>query len=353
MWSGVVSLVSGISLLFAQVPAGTNYKLQSYGVGSGGTANSTSAAYAMEGIAGETSGTRMSGTLYANENGMIGTQLANVPAQPTLTNPANYYNKLQIVIDAGANPTDARFAIAISSDNFATTQYVQNDRTIGPALGIEDYQTYSAWGGTTGVLLLGLKANTPYQAKVRAMQGKFTESGYSAAGSAATVNPSLTFDLDIAATDVESTPPYNLAFNELFPGSVVSSPSKIWVDFDTNGDSGGNVYVYGKNAGLKSTAVTYTIAALTGNLAALNQGFGVQSGSAGQAGGGPFTVASPYNGTSDTVGITDTNIRKIYTSTTPILSGRSSMVLKAKVMSDTPASSDYAEILTVVGAPSF
>ena len=357
MFNGVLSaslsLLSGFTLLFAQMPAGTQYKMQSYGVGSGGTANSVSSTYAMEGISGETSGTQMTGTTYSAGSGMIPTQLANVPAVPTLTNPANYYNKLQLVINNGGNPTDARFAIAISTDNFTTTQYVQSDRTVGSALGIEDYQTYADWGGATGFTIIGLQAGTTYSVKVRAMHGKFTESGYSSVASTATAEPSLTFDIDISASDVETSPPYNLAFNDLTPGSVTNSPSKIWVDFDTNGEYGGNVYVYGKNAGLKSPSVSYTIAALTGDLGVLGEGFGMQSSSVAQASGGPFTAASPYDGTLDAVGITDTNIRKAYSSTAPISSGRSSILLKAKVAQLSPASTDYSEILTVLGAASF
>jgi hypothetical protein len=350
---GTMAALAGVFMFFAAVPTGTTYKLESYGVGSGGTANSTSSSYAMEGISGESSGTQMTGTAYNGGSGLLPTQLANVPAAPSLTNPSNYYNKLKLVIDTGGNATDTTFAVAISSDNFVTTQYVQNDFTVGPALGTEDYQTYPLWGSATGVNIVGLNANTTYKVKVRAMHGKFTESGYSAIATSATVNPSLTFDLDISATDSESAAPYTLAFNDLAPGTVINSAQKIWVDFDTNGDFGGNVYMYGQNGGLRSTAVAYTIAAITGNLAALSQGFGAQSTSATQTSGGPFVVSSPYDGTSDSVGIADTNIRRIYSAAAPITAGRSSLQLKAKVTATTPASSDYAEKLTVVAAPSF
>lgn len=357
MLDGVItaslSLFTGAVLFFAATPAGTNYKLQSYGVGSGGTANSTSASYAMEGISGEVSGTRMTSGSYGLGSGMIPTQQANVPAAPTFTNPANYYNKLRLTIDNGANPSDAKFAIAISSDNFTTTNYVQSDNTVGSALGIEDYQTYATWGGASGFLIIGLTANTTYAAKVRAMHGKFTESGYSAVASAATVNPSLTFDLDVSASDIETSPPYTTAFTDLLPATVVTSPSKIWTDFETNGDFGGNIYIYSANAGLKSVAVAYTIAALTGDLGAASQGFGLQSASATQSAGGPLSAASPYDGTSNTVGIANSTIRKIYSAAAPISAGRTSMLLKAKAASLTPASTDYAEIITIIAAPSF
>ena len=307
----------------------------------------------MEGISGETSGTQLTGTAFNGGSGLITTQLANVPLAPTITNPSNFYNKLKLVIDNGANASDSKFAIAVSSDNFVTTQYVQTDMTIGPALLAANYQTYALWGSATGVTIVGLQPNTTYKFKVRANHGKFTESSYSAIGTGATVNPSLTFDLDISATDSKTAPPYLLTFSDLSPGAVVNSSQKIWIDFDTNGDFGGNVYMYGQNSGLRSTAAAYTIAAITGNLAAIGQGFGAQSASATQTSGGPFVVSSPYGGTLDVVGITDTNIRRIYSAGTPVTAGRSSVVLKAKVTATTPSASDYTELLTVVGAPSF
>lgn len=353
-----MSAFGGLMLLFAAFPAGTSYKLESYGLGSGGSANSTSSTYALEGISGTTSGTQMSGTTYRAGSGMIPTQLANVPSAPALTNPSNYYNKLHLTInngnnDNGNNASDATFAVAISSDNFATTQYVKNDLTVGNSQTIADFLSYAAWGGASGVNIVGLQPNTTYTVKVRAMHGKFTESGYSATASAATVNPSLTFDLDVSATDSETAPPYVLAFNDLSAGTVVNSPQKIWVDFDTNGDFGGNVYLYGQNGGLHSAAVAYTISAITGDLSTAAQGFGAQSASATQTSGGPLLASSPYNGASDNVGITDTNIRRVYSSAAPVTAGRSSLQLKAKITTNTPSSSDYSETLTLVAAASF
>lgn len=341
-------------MAFAALPAGTNYKLQSYGLGSGGTANSTSSTYAMEGISGETSGVQMSGSTYKAGFGMIPTQQANVPGAPTLTNPSQYYNKLLLQLNTGNNPSDTTFAIAISTtSNFTTTQYVKSDHTIGSALAISDYQTYSAWGGSSGFLILGMQPATTYYVKVKAMQGKYTESAYGPVASAATVEPSLTFDIDVSATDTQTNPPYSLAFSNLMPGTVVSSPSKIWTSFSTNGDFGGNEYIFGQNGGLKSAAVSYTISSMSGDLGAANQGFGAQSTSATQASGGPMTVSSPYDGTSNTVGITDATIRKIYSAGAPVSSGRTSLQLMAKVTTLTPAATDYSEVLTILAAASF
>lgn len=353
MFRGVFSVLSGLSLVFAALPAGTTYKLESYGVGSGGVANSVSSNYGLEGTVGEISGTQMSGTTYKAGTGLVTTQLTNVPNAPTLDNVDNYYNKLRMTLDTGNNPSDTKFAIAISTNNFTTTQYVKADHTVGASLTIADYQTYASWGGASGFLIIGLQPSTTYQVKTRAIQGKYTESGWSPTASAATVNPSLTFQIDVSASDVSTTPPYNLTMPNLVPGTVVTSPTKIWTSFTTNGDFGGNQYIFGRNGGLKSTAVSYTINALSGDLGSANQGFGAQNATVAQASGGPLSVAAPYNGASNNVGTLDANIRQLYNAPAPITSGRTSLQLKAKVNTLTPAATDYADILTVLAAASF
>ncbi|MFZ1654805.1 MAG: hypothetical protein WBO92_05305, partial [Candidatus Moraniibacteriota bacterium] len=136
-----VVLPLGTSLLFA-MPASTNFQLKDFGYGGGGVANGTSSNYAIEGIAGEQNATKLSGTTYDLGPGLQFTNQANVPPAPTFTNPANYYNKLRLTLATGGNPSDTLFAIAISTDNFVTTNYVQSDNTVGATLGLEDYQTY-------------------------------------------------------------------------------------------------------------------------------------------------------------------------------------------------------------------
>jgi len=349
----LTSAVVPILSLLAVAPSGATYSLQSYGISSGGVANASSANYSMNGITGDLSGLQLDGTTYSSQPSLTPTQQANVPPAPTFTNPGSYYNKLHLVIHTGGNPSDTKFAVAISSDNFATTQYLQNDDTISSALGSEDYQTYALWGSGAGIDVVGLHPNTTYTVKVKAMQGAYSESAYGPAASAATVNPSLTFDIDVSATNTDTNPPYALSFSSLLPGLITDSPQKIWLDFDTNAGSGGNVYVYGKNAGLHSTKAGYTLSSVTGDLGILAQGFGAQSSSATQTSGGPFTAASPYNGSSQNIGAIDTSIRKAYGATAPVTAGRSSVLLKAKVSDTTPSASDYAETLTLLAATGY
>lgn len=169
------SLLLGLQL-FAVQPTTTNYTLEDYGFGNGGGTTGTGN-YSVEGIAGELSGQDTSTANYGLGSGLLEAQQANVPTL-TLSNPGNYSNKLLVIVGTQGNPSDALFMIAISSDSFATTYYVQSDGTIGATLGFEDYQTYAAWGGASGSEITGLTGNTAYEVKARAYTGEFTETGY-------------------------------------------------------------------------------------------------------------------------------------------------------------------------------
>lgn len=341
----------GASLLFA-MPASTNYQLKDFGYGGGGVANGTSSNYAIEGIAGEQNATRLDGATYDLGPGLQFTNQANVPPAPTFTNPSNYYNKLALTLAAGGNPSDTLFAIAISTDDFVTTNYVQSDHTVGATLGLEDYQTYSAWGGGSGFTIIGLAASTTYKVKVKAWQGKFTETGYGPEASAATVGARLTFDIDVSNIDEETGPPFAIEFtgvNSLTAATVVDSPKKIWVDFDTNGESGGRIYVVASNAGLQSSVAGYTISSVTNNLTSISEGFGAQASTVANG----LAKATAYDLSGNNVAVTDTTIREMFTASAPVSSGRGSFLLKAKSSVVTPAASDYTETLTVLASASF
>ena len=359
----VVKKISFLLLLFwlfsfspaLAMPASTNYKLKDYGFGTGGTANSSSSNYFLEAITGEVSGNQSAGTSYKVGPGLIFTGQANVPAVLTFDNPTSYYNKLRFVINDSGNPSDTKFAVAISDDNFVTTNYVQSDYTVGAVLGAEDYRIYADWGGGADEYVIGLIPGTTYKVKVKAMQGEFSETGYGPTATAATVNPTLSFDIDVSATDSETNPPFAIDLGDLTADTVVDSSEKVWVDFSTNGESGGRIYVIGGNEGLLSTAASYKIDAITADLGSLAQaqGFGAQGYSADESSGGPFTIASLYDKTDDLVGITDQYAREIFTSANPISDGRGSFLLKAKSSVVTPPAEDYSETLTVIASGSY
>lgn len=336
-------LISGV-LLFAVLPGTANYRLNGYGFGSGGTANSTTSNYAIEGVSGELSGQTPGTANYSAKPGFIETTQANVPKIAAFDNGSGvYYNKLHFVIDEEDNPADALYALSISTDNFSSNiNYVKNDLTVTGTLSLTDYQTYTTWGGASGANIIGLLPNTTYYLRVKATQGIYTESGYGPIVSAITANPSLSFSV--------TTSPLNLG--SLVAGSVVNSPSTIDITFATNALSGGDVFINGKNNGLFSLLSTSTITSATADLGVAARGFGAKVTATGST-SGSFTSVSPYNGASDNVGLTDTIIRRIITATGPVVGGTGSVQLKAKSASTDPAATDYTETITMLASASF
>ena len=346
-------LGSGLLFLFV-IPVSPNYSLKEINFGdAGGSTNSKSTNYKGETTLGE-AGSPMRGATYAGGLGFGFTQMANVPPAPTLTNPSSYYNKLHVVIAPGNNPTDTTFALAISTDGFATTNYIKADTTVGATLALADYQSYATWGSGSGFDVIGLTSSTTYQIKVKALQGQYSESGYGSASSGvATVSPTLAFNIDVSPINTHTFPPYATDMGTLLVNTISTSSDKIWIDFDTNATTGGKTYVSGAQGGLRSSTKSYVIPSVTGDLAGLGQGFGLQGSSATQTSGGPFSIDAPYNGSAANVGIEDTTIRSIFTSSAPITAGRASFVLKAKPATQAPASNDYTETLTVTGAANY
>lgn len=338
MWNFVLSIVA--SALLAILPSSTNYKLEGFGFGSGGTANSTSTNFKLNGVSGEVSNNVSSSTNFKANNGFNHTIEAHVPIV-TLTNPSNFYNKLTFTLNNQSNATDATFVLQISTDNFVadTTHYIQADLTIGTT---KLYQNYAAWGSGGNQNVVGLIPLTTYYLRAAAFHSNFTESAYGPIASVATVNVNFSYSLSPSTVDI----------GNLSPGTVGTSPS-VTMNIDTNADNGASVWISGLNAGLRSTSANFTIAAVTGDLASLGSGFGIQVASVTQTSGGPLAKASPYNGASNNVGIVDSTFRTIFTSVGPITAGVGTLVGQAKSTSVTPAAIDYKEVLTMVAAGSF
>ncbi len=335
-------------------PVSPNYELKDFSFGSGG-GTSASTNFSLFGVAGELASGSASSTNFQVGEGLSFTLQANVPPAPTFTNPDNYYNKLKIVLATGSNPTDTKFAVAISTDNFSTdTKYVQSDMTVSTTLGLEDWQTYTSWGGASGVNIIGLSPGITYTVKVAAKRGNFTETGYGPTAQAITLNPSLTFDIDVASTDTETGPPFSIAIGDLTAATVVTAPNKVWVDVDTNGTAGAAVYVYSTNSGLNSPGASYTITSASGNLTSASEGYGARGSTATQSSGGPFQIVAPYDGAGEVVGVVDTAKRIIFESAAqPLTAGRASFELKAKASAVTRAAGDYSDTLTVIASAAY
>jgi hypothetical protein len=344
-------LLLGIGLIFAAAPSSTNFTLKSYDFGSGGTSSSTSTNYSLNGISGEQSASGQTSSSYSTVSGINATIDANEPPAPSVTNPSNYYDRLQIVLNTANNPSDTRYLIAISSNGFTTTQYVQSSNSIGTSQALINYQTYTAWGGASGFYVTGLAASTTYQVKVKALEGNFSGSPYGPIASAATVAQQVSFGLTTSPTSA----PLTVSFPSLTPGSVISGNASAVVSLTSNADNGGTVYIKSANGGLTSVFASTTISSATANLTAATSGYGAQvnSSSTTQTAGGPFTIVSPFNGTGNSVGGLATTLQPILVTGGPITSGTSTIALLAKVSNITPSASDYSDSLTLVAAMNF
>lgn len=344
-----------IALVVFVFPVSPNYALQEWGFGGGATDQSKSTNYFLHSEFNLGEGNQLQSPNFKIGPGSEFVIMADVPPAPTLTNDERWYNQLHLVINPGPNPSDATFAVAISPNAFvSTTYYVQSDNTISDVLGSEDWRTYTSWGTTTGITIIGLQPDTTYTVKTKSEQGDFTEGPWGPTASAATDPPLLSFDIDTAATDTESSPPYAINFGDLSTTGVNTASTYLWVDLDTNAEGGASVYVMGDNAGLLSAHSGNTIDSVSADLSSTTEGCGAQVISVTETSGGPLTAESPYNGSSENVGAIDTTFDPIVSSILePLEAGRGQIALKSAIGELTPAATDYTETLTLVAAATF
>lgn len=347
-WGGLSTVLG--ALFLAAAPSSTNFTLKSYDLGGMGGSGSSSS-YRLDANAATQSGAPMTSTNYAVKPGVLNTQIANVPPAPTFTNPSSEYSRLRIAINTGSNPTDARYAIAISPDAFAsTTLYVQTDNTVSAAFSITNYQTYAAWGSGSGVWITGLTPGTTYTVKVAAYQGDFSASQFGPTASAVTVQPTLSFAVE---TSLAPTPPFSLGFSGLAAGSVSDSDADAVVTISTNAMAGGAMYIRSANAGLTSSLASYMIPSATADLAVASSGYGARVVSATQSSGGPLAASAPFNGAADSVGGLTTNLQEIASVSAPVTAGVATVRLKAKTTAIMPSATDYGDTLTFIAAMLF
>ena len=343
------SLLLAGTLLFGTVSSfshNSTYYLNSYSVGSGSGTNFSNGTYSGQASLGERSNSNaLPGSGNIDEAGGIQTEQLAVPQAPTLSNGSGtYYNQLGLTLNnsmgSSTYPTDVTFAVEIATTSgFTSPNYVQTGGVLGSS---PFYQTYAAWGGSSGSSVVNLSPSTTYYVKVAAMQGKYTATPFGQYASIATVAPSISFTVS----------PNSLSLGSLLAGSVITS-SNVSFGLTTNAGSGGNVYVSGTNSGLKSTTTGYTIGALTANLASSSEGFGLQASGASQTSGGPLTINSPYNGSSNNVGTEGTAFAQLFSTANPIVSGSGTVNVQAKSASSDPTASDYAETLNFIASASF
>ena len=334
--------------LFAAMPASGSYQLKTYDFGNGGGEGS-STNYRLDAATGTPTGDGSSES-YRITNGEIPTQNTNVPPAPTFTNPSNYYNRLHLVVQTGGNPSDTKYVIAISSDDFATTLFVQPDNSIGASFGIANYQTYTAWGGASGFDVLGLQPNTTYKVKLRALQGRYSESAFGPTASAATDPTTISF---AATTTLSGSPPFTVNFSGLAPGSVFGADADVLINLSSNALNGGNVYIRSLNGGLLSATASYTLNSASADLSSAASGYGVQVLSTSATSGGPLNSVAPFNGSSNNVGQVTTSLQEILSTSSQITGGSATIRAKAKTDFTVPSTSDYTDRITFIAAMTF
>lgn len=222
---------------FASSPASAHFTLQDYGLGAGGTdTNTTSTSYKLFGTAGETEFGKTTSAQYGAGTGLNFLLKLNVPPSPTLSNPGNTYDRLQIVVNQGSNASDVLYAISIStSSTFASNvNYVKAGNTMGTTLTTSDYNAYTGWGGSSGIFVSGLSPNTTYYVRARARISKFSETEWGPISTGiATANPTLTF----------STNNSSITFTTLTPGNSYTDSSQSTVlQTTTNAYNGYVIY---------------------------------------------------------------------------------------------------------------
>jgi hypothetical protein len=223
---------------FASSPSSAHYQLLQYGFGNGGSnqAGLSSTNYSLFGTVGEVAYGKSSSTHFQSGNGLIYTIKLHVPPSPTLSNPGNTYDRLQIVINQGNNASDVSYAISIStSSTFASNiNYVKSDATIGTTISTSDYKTYANWGGASGFFVTHLNPHTTYYVRARARVSKFSETEWGTISSGvATANSSLTFSLSNSS----------ITFNPLTAGnSYTDSSQSTILTTTTNAYNGYVIY---------------------------------------------------------------------------------------------------------------
>jgi hypothetical protein len=140
-------------------------------------------------------------------------------------------------------------------------------------------------------------------------------------------------------------------------GAIITSPDTVTTTITTNAGNGALIYIYGANAGLKSVkANNYLLTTVPSktDLSTLTEGYGAQGSAVGQTSGGPMKLDSPYDGTSNTVGVVDSSERQFAdSSSSPVSGGTASFLLKARAKNSTPSAGDYADTITVLATGSF
>ncbi len=337
----------------AETLSGSNYQIENPSIDSGGGSASSSNYASRDGIA-DSNDSSSASTNFSVFPGFFQHAYPGVPATPTLTNTGGtLYNSLDYVISTGdGQQTDTNYAIAISSDDFATTNFIQADNTVGSSA---VWQTYTAWGSGSGGRVTGLAASTTYKIKVKARYGTNTETAYSATATAATVgaNLSITFSgvtsgtvFDGETTTV-STSANSIAYSQLGVNIPAIAAHKITVT--TNATAGYTTTIQ-QNQPLTRGGGSETISPVSGTNSApatwpgsiITGAFGYHSSDESLC-----TGSSSRFSTNDTWAALDTNHYEVACATGPVSSEETTVSYKLEIGTG-QAAGDYSNTVTYI-----
>lgn len=333
--------ISGIFLVFAfltmnfyhpafAVMQSENYKIK-YETISGGQGPERSDNYKMLESIGEVGEGHQRSPNYQVGAGQAFGIMANLPPAPTLVNDNNYYNKLHFTIDPGNNPSDTLFAIAISNDNWVTVEYVQQCENgtcpTRSVLGLEDWQTYTQFGGASGKLATGLEPEKTYKIKVKATSGEFTMTDWGPESAQATTSAlELSFSISNNALDFETLSP-----------SAVSTVNYT-VTTSTNADYGYSTTIQ-EDGNLRKTDGADINDVTDGEVSAGHEEYGIRtSGSQGQMNSQDYAITS--------------SVQTIASYSQPITNSVTTVNHKASIDPQTPAGR-YLHIVTLITTARF
>jgi len=174
----------------------------------------------------------------------------------------------------------------------------------------------------------------------------------------ASVNTTITFDIDVSDGHGDSNAPYTMSLGELSALAVTdetdSGISEIYVDLTTNADNGAVVQVKNANggSGLTSSSTSDNIPSSDTNLttSSADGGYGIAGDERAAATTGTLTEVAPFNepGTNPGgVGGLTTSFQTIFnTGSAPIVNGDGVIYVRAVAGTSTSAAADYTDTLT-------
>lgn len=193
----------------------------------------------------------------------------------------------------------------------------------------------------------------------------------------ATVDPTMTFDIDTATGDSDGGAPYAVALGSISLGAVATSGgsvNSIWMDLETNATNGATVTVINSDAttDLISNSVptdTISSAGVNTTLNAGTEGYGICVVSATSTSGLAISnVDGNYDGDGSNDGCTASTSDNVVTTppnnggaaatlvsnvSAPIVAGRIRVAVKAAISGTTEPHADYVDSLRFIATANF